>query len=69
MRAAFEGEKRVLVCSNTNNAVDQVLLKICETLTERHPAMEEGRLVRLGRIADDKLKTKYEDYVTVDGIV
>jgi ssDNA-binding Zn-finger/Zn-ribbon topoisomerase 1 len=31
--------------------------------------MEEGRIVRLGRIADDKLETKYADYVTVDGIV
>ena len=39
VRVAFEGEKRVLVCSNTNKAVDQVLFQICETLTERHPAM------------------------------
>ena len=31
--------------------------------------MEEGRIVRLGRIADDKLETKYAGYVTVDGIV
>jgi hypothetical protein len=35
VRAVFEGAKRVLVCSNTNKAVDQVLFKICEALTER----------------------------------
>jgi AAA domain len=69
VRAVFEGEKRVLVCSNTNKAVDQVLFKICEALTERHPAIEEGRVVRLGRIADDKLEIKYASYVTIDGIV
>jgi hypothetical protein len=69
VRAVFEGAKRVLVCSNTNKAVDQVLFKICEALTERHPAIEAGRIVRLGRIADDKLESKYASYVTVDSIV
>jgi hypothetical protein len=68
-RAVFESGKRVLICSNTNKAVDQVLFTICEALTECHPAIEEGRVVRLGRIADDKLETKYTSYVTIDGIV
>ena len=42
VRSAFDGGKRTLVCSNTNKAVDQVLYKICETLTHEHPAMEGG---------------------------
>src|SRR5258705_3937110 len=31
--------------------------------------MNEGRIVRLGRIADEKLASEYHAYVTVDGIV
>src|SRR5581483_2705918 len=69
VRAAFENDKRVLICSNTNKAVDQVLFKICESLGRAHPAMENGHIVRMGRIALDKLSAQYEQYVTVDGIV
>ncbi len=69
VRSAFDGGKRTLVCSNTNKAVDQVLYKICETLTHEHPAMEGGKVVRLGRIADDKLESKYRKYVAIDEIV
>ena len=31
--------------------------------------MKEGKIVRLGRVTDDKLKSEFLDYVTVDGIV
>jgi DNA polymerase III delta prime subunit len=70
------GNKRTLICSNTNKAVDQVLRRFCKKLSEKHPAcrekhpaVEEGRIVRLGRIADDELKANYANYVTLDGIV
>ena len=69
VRWAFENGKRVLICSNTNKAVDQVLVKICNSLGIHHPAMEEGSIVRLGSITLDVLRSKYEQYVTVDGIV
>ena len=69
VRSAFTENQRVLICSNTNRAVDQVLFKVCESLGKQHVAMEEGRIVRLGQVADSKLKSKYGDYVTVDGIV
>jgi AAA domain/Topoisomerase DNA binding C4 zinc finger/PLD-like domain len=68
VRTAFESGRRLLVCSNTNKAVDQVIYSICEALTKDHPAMLEGKVVRLGRIADNKLKD-FEEYVTIDGIV
>lgn len=67
IEAAFAAGKRVLVCSNTNKAVDQVLLAICRELTKAHPAMQAGQVVRLGRIADDKL-AEWEPYVGVEGI-
>ena len=69
VRSAFNSGKRTLICSNTNKAVDQVLYKICETLTHEHPAMEGGKVVRLGRVADDKLASKYRKYVAIDEIV
>ena len=31
--------------------------------------MDEGRIVRLGTIADEKLRARYNAYVTIDGIV
>jgi AAA domain len=58
----------VLICSNTNQAVDEVLLSLCKKLGQSHPAMEKGQIVRLG-IAGDELRTKYSEYVTLDGIV
>jgi superfamily I DNA and/or RNA helicase len=69
VRSAFEDGRRVLVCSNTNKAVDQVLYRICEALGTEHKAMEEGRVLRLGHIADDKLNSEYAAYVTIDGII
>jgi len=68
VRTAFENGRRLLVCSNTNKAVDQVIYSICEALGVDHTAMQEGKVVRLGRIADNKLEI-YNAYVTIDGIV
>jgi ssDNA-binding Zn-finger/Zn-ribbon topoisomerase 1/DNA polymerase III delta prime subunit len=65
----FARGKRVLVCSNTNRAVDQVLLNLCRTLGTDHEAMESGKIVRLGRIAHDQLRQEYAEYVTLEGIV
>ena len=69
VRSAFDNGKRTLICSNTNKSVDQVLYKICETLTHEYPAMKTGKVVRLGRIADDKLESKYGKYVAINEIV
>ena len=67
--SAFQGGKRILVCSNTNKAVDQLLYQTCEAMSFDHPAMEQGRIVRIGAIVDHKLRDKYSSYVTIDGIV
>lgn len=68
VRSALEANKRLLICSNTNKAVDQLLLRVCDELGPTHMAMKEGRVVRVGRIADDLLQEKYASYVSVDGI-
>jgi len=69
IKELFDRNKRVLICSNTNQAVDHVLLALCKELGTGHPAMQEGRFVRLGRIVHDGLRREYAEYVTLDGIV
>jgi len=69
VQSAFAAEKRVLICSNTNQAVDQVLLKLCNRLRTQDPAMTEGRILRLGQLVNNELKDAYAKYVTSDGIL
>jgi superfamily I DNA and/or RNA helicase/ssDNA-binding Zn-finger/Zn-ribbon topoisomerase 1 len=65
----FEQDKRTLVCSNTNQAVDQVLLKLCKVLDQKSDrALEDGKIVRLGRIDHQDLSA-YADKITIEGIV
>jgi DNA polymerase III delta prime subunit len=68
----FLGKKRILLCSNTNQAVDQVLFKLCEEFaddTEGKQAIDNGSIVRIGKIAHAQLNEKWAPYVTLDGIV
>jgi hypothetical protein len=53
----------MLICSNTNKAVDQVLYSICNALGKAHPAMQSGQIVRLGAIADPKLAGEFGDCI------
>lgn len=66
----FEKEERTLVCSNTNQAVDQVLLKLCREMKKqgRLKDLEDGKIVRVGRINQKELSDEFSSYVTVDGI-
>ncbi|MEK9942949.1 MAG: AAA domain-containing protein, partial [Gammaproteobacteria bacterium] len=50
VRVLYEQGEKILVCSNTNQAVDQLLLKLCEVLGRSHPAMQSGHVVRIGKI-------------------
>ena len=67
--SALRDGKRTLVCSNTNRAVDQVLWRICEGLAPEYREVEDGKVLRLGKIDDDKLRQKYSSRITRDGIV
>lgn len=64
----FEAGKRVLVCSNTNQAVDQLLVKLCERLGKGHRALVEGKVLRWGRVTGERLG-EYGDYLIVEKIV
>jgi energy-coupling factor transporter ATP-binding protein EcfA2/ribosomal protein L37AE/L43A len=63
----YEESKRVLLCSNTNQAVDQVLKKLCETFGTEHPALVDGKVLRIGKA--EGIPDRFADYVTLDGIV
>lgn len=67
----YERGLRILICSNTNQAVDQVLLKLCDNLSKNSggEVLKEGHVLRLGRVELDKLKTNYEHTITIDGVV
>lgn len=67
--ALIEGTKRILLCSNTNQAVDQVLLKLCERFGKLHPAIAEGQIIRVGQIAHSQLQVRWAEHITIDGIV
>ena len=78
--------ERSLICSNTNQAVDQVLLKLCDLLTgkggSKNPQndeikkqidigkkqLEDGRIIRLGKIDHPELEKKYSEYLNVDRV-
>lgn len=69
IRLLYERAERVLICSNTNQAVDQVLLKLCRKMRETNdPALDEGRVLRLGRI-EDELRKEFGDFIEPDRIV
>merc|ERR1739848_547325 len=67
----YKGDQKTLVCSNTNQAVDQVLLKLCRQLQKenRQTDLEEGKIVRIGKVHQPELEKEYREFVTVDGIV
>ena len=67
--ALIQGSKRIFLCSNTNKAVDQVLLKLCKRFSKQHTAVEEGQIIRVGKIADSELEQGWAEQITVDGIV
>ncbi len=68
-RILYESEKRVLICSNTNRAVDQLLQKLCRFMQEvNDPALTDGYVLRLGRI-EEELDRQFGEYITPDRVV
>ena len=63
-------KERTLVASNTNQAVDQILLKICRQLKEQrqNDMLENGYVVRIGKIANQELEQEFSDYVQPEKI-
>jgi hypothetical protein len=60
---------RILISSNTNKAVDQVLLKLCEGLESHHEALTNGSVLRIGTISDDYLQKTFGHLITLENII
>ena len=67
-------ERKILIASNTNQAVDQVLRQLCDALTDnlrvspkQIELLEQGKVVRVGKKSDEL--EQYRKFVTVEGIV
>ena len=65
----FHKDERTLIASNTNQAVDQVLLKLCQELGRDHPALKDGKIIRRGKIDLQELKEEWGDLIDIDAIV
>jgi hypothetical protein len=65
----FIKKERTLIVSNTNQAVDQVLLKLCQVLGEDHEAVKGGHILRRGKIDLAELGQKWGEYIDIDSIV
>ena len=65
----FSKEERSLIVSNTNQAVDQVLLKLCKVLGKEHKAVKEGFILRRGKIDLSELERDWGEYIDLDSIV
>jgi hypothetical protein len=66
----YDNLERTFICSNTNQAVDQVLLHLCKKLENqnRFDELKDGKIIRVGRIAQAELSERFSQYITVDGI-
>ena len=67
----YEEGKRILICSNTNQAVDQVILKLCRGIKDSNnmSPLEDGVIIRSGKITHSELEHQFSSYVTVQGVV
>jgi len=65
----FSKDEKSLIVSNTNQAVDQVLLKLCNVLGKDHEAVKEGYILRRGKIDLAELKDNWSEYIDLDSIV
>ena len=61
-------KEKILVCSNTNQAVDQLLLKLCASFGKKHDAIKEGQVIRIGQIEHQGLQSEWGDLINIDSI-
>lgn len=54
----FKSSRTVLVVSHTNTAVDQAIKHVAKALPQ---AVSEGKVVRVGQVRDEELKTDHAD--------
>ena len=66
----YDASERSIIASNTNQAVDQVLLKLCRDLkaSGRMDELAKGRIIREGTIHNAELKNEFGKYLEINSI-
>ena len=66
----YDVPERTIIGSNTNQAVDQVLLKLCRDLVAngRYSELEEGKIIRVGYIQNSELLSEFGDLINLKQI-
>lgn len=66
----FQENKRVLIVSHTNHAVDGVVESLCRRITERgRTSIPEGSILRLGSMVRDSLIQQFGDQVHLESVM
>lgn len=66
----FQDNKRVLIVSHTNHAVDGVLESLCKRITERgRSALPEGSILRVGAMVRDSFMEKFGEQVHLESVM
>ena len=68
--ALYDISERSIIASNTNQAVDQVLLKLCRDLKAagRMDELAQGRIIREGKIHNHELENEFGKYLDINSI-
>lgn len=66
IEAYYRAGMKVLIVSNTNQAVDALLEKLCERLKGTCEDFEKGSVLRFGQIVKEELKERFGSYVDVE---
>lgn len=67
----YQDNKRVLIVSHTNHAVDGVVESICKRIMERdrRTAVAEASILRVGTMVRESLIKRYADQVSLDAVI
>jgi superfamily I DNA and/or RNA helicase/ribosomal protein L37AE/L43A len=68
VRILYQQGEKVLVCSNTNQAVDQLLLKLCQGFGKSSAALRDGHVVRIGSVEHQELSGEWGEFINFDHI-
>jgi hypothetical protein len=67
---SYKDNKKILLVSNTNSAIDTLLLSLCDYLHENNDKdFIQGAVLRDNEIIDSNLKVKYQEFIDIDKIV
>ncbi len=67
----YQDNKRVLIVSHTNHAVDGVVESLCRRITDRgrRSTIAEGSILRVGTLVRESLIKSFSDQISLDAVI